>query len=124
MKKEEKKTDRISENNKEKRDTKNLSKLEKEKFPGYPHYPESEDIYNREKEVELNPEDLSKKKTTELPPEYGNQKRFLEDMTAEDLDVPGSKNDEALPNPGREDEENNYYSLGGDNHEDLEEDNG
>ena len=45
-------------------------------------------------------------------------------MTGEDLDVPGSKADEAKANSGSEDEENNYYSLGGDNHNDLEEDKG
>ena len=45
-------------------------------------------------------------------------------MTGEDLDVPGSKADEAKSNAGSEDEENNYYSLGGDNHNDLEEDKG
>ena len=32
---------------------------------------------------------------------------------------PGLDDDETI---GEEDEENNYYSLGGDNHEDLEED--
>jgi hypothetical protein len=30
--------------------------------------------------------------------------------------------DDAMEDIGEEDEENNYYSLGGDNHEDLEED--
>ncbi len=92
-----------------------------EKFPGYPHYPPSEDIYNREKEVNLNPEDLSKTKKAPPLPGEKNEKYFLEDMTGEDLDVPGNKADEAKANSGKEDEENNYYSLGGDNHEDLEE---
>lgn len=45
-------------------------------------------------------------------------------MTGEDLDVPGSEADEAKGNSGNEDEENNYYSLGGDDHKDLEEDKG
>ena len=40
-----------------------------------------------------------------------------------DLDVPGSEEDDANEDIGEEDEENNYYSLGGDNHENLEEDN-
>lgn len=39
-----------------------------------------------------------------------------------DLDVPGSESDDVNENIGEEDEENNYYSLGGDNHESLEED--
>lgn len=45
-------------------------------------------------------------------------------QTGADLDVPGSEADDADEDRGEEDEENNYYSLGGDNHENLEEDNG
>lgn len=44
-----------------------------------------------------------------------------EDMTGDDLDVPGSRADDANEAIGEEDEENNYYSLGGDNHESQEE---
>ncbi len=47
-----------------------------------------------------------------------------EDMTGEDLDVPGSSADDADERIGEEDEENNYYSLGGDNHEAQEENKG
>jgi hypothetical protein len=39
-----------------------------------------------------------------------------------DLDIPGSELDDKDEELGEEDEENNYYSLGGDRHEDLEED--
>ncbi|MEJ0103607.1 MAG: hypothetical protein WDO19_14110 [Bacteroidota bacterium] len=39
-----------------------------------------------------------------------------------DLDVPGAEADDKDELVGEEDEENNYYSLGGENHEDLEED--
>lgn len=39
-----------------------------------------------------------------------------------DLDVPGAEQDDANEEIGEEDEENNYYSLGGDAHENLEED--
>lgn len=35
----------------------------------------------------------------------------------EDLDVPGAELDDAQEKRGAEDEENNYYSLGGDRHE-------
>ena len=42
-------------------------------------------------------------------------------VTGDDLDVPGSEDDDANEDIGEEDEENNYYSLGGDAHEDLEE---
>ena len=47
-----------------------------------------------------------------------------EDMTGEDLDVPGSGADDADELIGEEDEENNYYSLGGDLHEGQEENKG
>jgi hypothetical protein len=45
-------------------------------------------------------------------------------FTGDDLDVPGSEEDDANEDIGEEDEENNYYSLGGDAHDDLEEDKG
>lgn len=44
------------------------------------------------------------------------------DVTGDDLDVPGAEADDANEDIGEEDEENNYYSLGGDAHENLEED--
>ena len=39
------------------------------------------------------------------------------DITGEDLDVPGAEDDDADEALGEEDEENNQYSLGGDNHD-------
>jgi hypothetical protein len=42
-------------------------------------------------------------------------------MGPEGLDVPGAELDDADEQIGEEDEENNYYSLGGDDHNDLEE---
>jgi hypothetical protein len=41
-----------------------------------------------------------------------------------DLDIPGAEMDDADEEIGHEDEENNYYSIGGDNHNDLEENKG
>lgn len=94
-------------------------------LPGYPHYLPSEDIYNHEKkEIELNPEDTSKKKSTNEKRGLMNEKTFKEDMSGDDLDIPGSELDDQQESVGSEDEENNYYSLGGDNHNDLEEDKG
>ena len=98
-----------------------------DKFPGYPQYPDDEDIYNKfDKEFDIDPEDISKKKpfikidkTSEL-----NEKDFDQDQTGEDLDVPGAELDDDLENIGSEDEENNYYSIGGDDHNDLDEDKG
>ena len=49
---------------------------------------------------------------------------LMQDMTGESLDVPGSSADNADENIGEEDEENNYYSLGGDLHESQEENKG
>ena len=50
--------------------------------------------------------------------------KMLKNLTGDDLDIPGSEDDDANEEIGEEDEENNYYSLGGDAHEDLEEDKG
>lgn len=96
-----------------------------DKFPEYPQYPENEDIYNKfDKEFDIDPEDISKKKisikidnTSQL-----NEKDFEQDQTGGDLDVPGSELDDDLEDIGSEDEENNYYSIGGDDHNDLDED--
>ena len=53
-----------------------------------------------------------------------NEDSMSDDLTGEDLDVPGSSADNADEQIGEEDEENNYYSLGGDNHESQEENKG
>ena len=97
-----------------------------EKFPGYPHYSQQEDIYANEKEeADLDPEDPAKIKAPNEDPEaILNERDFEEAVTGEDLDIPGNEQDEENMGSGIEDEENNYYSLGGDNHENLEEDQG
>lgn len=109
---------------------------DKEKFPkaaneqlekdGYPKYPESEDIYNKfNKEFDIDPENISHKKNIvqidEMP--TWNEKNFNQDKSGADLDIPGSELDDALENIGSEDEENNGYSIGGDNHNNLDEQN-
>lgn len=95
---------------------------QKSNLPGYPLYPDSEDIYKNFKEEEdINPEDISKTKT----PNSTNalRRKDLDNASNEnDLDIPGSELDDPQEDIGSEDEENNYYSLGGDRHEDLEED--
>lgn len=71
-------------------------------------YPANEDIYNQVPHISIDSEEA---------PEY------LHDNTEEmenNLDVPGSELDNEQQFVGSEDEENNYWSLGGDNHEDLE----
>ncbi|CAN5549563.1 hypothetical protein BH10BAC5_BH10BAC5_09240 [soil metagenome] len=90
---------------------------ESKDLPGYPEYPDSEDIFTHDKKVaDITPdgeiEDISEtiSKQKEAP------------SLGDGLDVPGSEQDDDQEAKGSEDEENNYYSLGGDNHNDLEED--
>ncbi|AXE17099.1 hypothetical protein DR864_04785 [Runella rosea] len=95
-----------------------------EEFPGYPLYPASEDIYNQAtKEGDLDPEDLTHRKSENDGVGEWNEKDFEDDISGGDLDIPGAELDDDLEAIGSEDEENNYYSLGGDNHIDLEEQN-
>jgi hypothetical protein len=99
----------------------------KKELPGYPLYPASEDIFNKSKEEgNMNPEDISKTKESSEHEHAGKniEKDFSDDLSGGDLDVPGSELDDEQEKIGNEDEENNYYSLGGDGHNDLEEDNG
>ena len=100
---------------------------DKNNFPGYPLYPASEDIYNKSiNEEDINPEDISKKKESNENDTTGanNEKDFTDDVSGSDLDIPGAELDDKQEIVGSEDEENNLYSLGGDNHNDLEEDKG
>ena len=90
-------------------------------LPGYPSYPATEDIYSQYKEeTEINPEEVLIKKENELIG-TNNIKDFRNDFSGDDLDVPGSELDDSQEAIGNEDEENNYYSIGGDNHDNLEE---
>jgi hypothetical protein len=90
-------------------------------FPDYPNYPSDEDIYIKfREEKEINPEYPLKIKESFEKSGKRNEKDFDEDMTGDDLDVPGSELDDELEEIGSEDEENNYYSLGGDDHDDPE----
>src|SRR5579863_3571086 len=82
---------------------------EDKKFP-LPVYPEDEDIYKKEKEVGFDENGL----------EQINKIKTSIKKEGDDLDVPGSELDDADEAIG---EENNYYSVGGDDHQDLEEDN-
>lgn len=74
-------------------------------LPGYPVYPAGEDIFNHSKEEDINLEDESM-------------------ISSDGLDVPGADLDDEAEAIGSEDEENNYYSLGGDDHNDLDENQG
>ena len=94
------------------------------KVPDFLKYPPSEDIYRQaKKEEDIDPSDPSKKKQT-INTNKRNELDFETIKTGNDLDVPGSELDDAMEQVGSEDEENNYYSIGGDNHDDLEENKG
>jgi hypothetical protein len=100
---------------------------EKENLQGYPLYPHSEDIYIKyHKGKDLNNDDVSIINESNKKSGAGrrNEKDFSEDMSGNDLDIPGSELDDDSESIGSEDEENNYYSLGGEDHNDLDEDNG
>ena len=93
---------------------------------GYPLYPPGDDIYNKyDEEAELDPDDPStiKENVKIGKVETRNEKDFSEDESGDDLDVPGSELDDRQEEIGSEDEENNYYSFGGDDHNDLDENN-
>ncbi|HLP50472.1 MAG TPA: hypothetical protein VK154_06275 [Chitinophagales bacterium] len=77
-------------------------------------YPPVEDIYNQaQEEHEIDADDISKMKAPNLKPDRKNEKDFEEAVSGSDLDIPGSETNEGHEN-GLEDEENDFYSLGGD----------
>ncbi|MBK8521243.1 MAG: hypothetical protein WAT20_03430 [Ferruginibacter sp.] len=90
-----------------------------------PVYPPGDDIYNKnKKEEDIEPEDILKNKAPNSTENGSNEKDFEDDVSGEDLDIPGAELDDKDEAIGSEDEENNHYSLGGDNYNDLEEDKG
>jgi len=92
----------------------NQSRIEE----GYPLYPEEEDIYMKaRKDRKLNPEDV----TNFAFPKKPRDKHYLnEELPGDTLELLDVEPDEEVL-LGIEDEENSYYSLGGDDHIDLEE---
>ena len=80
-----------------------------EKFP-LPIYNKEDDIFNRGSHVPLKDEDDPKEIR------FGDS----DESPGDDLDIPGTESDDSNEGIGEEDEENNYYSIGGDRHEDLE----
>ncbi|WP_142684544.1 hypothetical protein [Chitinophaga polysaccharea] len=122
--------------NKTGQEGKQTPQKEEDQFPGYPEYPASEDIMNRknrDKEVDLDINEVtgSFRRNSELQPDKKKLKEneeqegtWKQDKTGDDLDIPGAELDDESEAIGEEDEENNIYSIGGDRHEDLEEDNG
>ncbi len=97
---------------------KTRDRVKRKELPGYPEYPESEDIYKVEKrEPDINPDDYSLISTSKENTKDPEDLDFSEGFTLEDMDVPGSELDDSAEEIGSEDEENNFYSLGGDNYD-------
>lgn len=75
-------------------------------------------------ESDVTDEDLQALGPKDLSMDMGDDEQLLKnrvwpvDMSGADLDVPGTELDDASEEVGSEDEENNYYSLGGDGLED------
>jgi hypothetical protein len=81
------------------------------------NYNPSDDIYNKNKlEQNIDPENTDELKQPNEEEEVNENNEII------NLDVPGSELDDAQEEIGSEDEENNYYSIGGDGHNDMEED--
>lgn len=94
-------------------------------YPDYPVYPPSEDIYsNYSREEEVDIEQPFNVKSTIDKLKSSTHEYTEDNLTGDSLDIPGSELDDYEEFIGSEDEENNYYSLGGDNHENLDENNG
>lgn len=79
-------------------------------------------------EADVTPDDLALLGDPDEDQDEGDDEvtgnaRVDETDEEQDLDIPGAELDDQEENIGEEDEENNYYSLGGDRHENLEEDN-
>ena len=121
------KSSKVTDNGPEQPENSNTAKPEKNKkeFPGYPSYPQDEDIYSQDiEEADLDPENPAKVKAPNELPDTPNEKNPMDDITGSDLDIPGAELDDEQEDIGSEDEENNYYSLGGDERDNLEEDQG
>ena len=71
-------------------------------------------------DADVNSDDLAALNSTDA--EIGRPQNVSNEDLNTDLDVPGSELDDEDEARGEEDEENNYYSLGGDRHEAQEED--
>ena len=112
---------------KNKKSTEDPSNVDKDinRLPDYTPYHENDELYPKDAKLKFpDLDDYPDMDTRNAKFEIMNEKDFSEDVSGGDLDVPGSELDDDMEANGDEDEENNYYSLGGDDHENLEEDRG
>lgn len=91
-----------------------------------PEGPEDDLKPAKKSQYDVTNEDLEALGPEELSMDMGDDEQLKHrdrpvDFTGKDLDVPGSELDDEAEETGAEDEENNTYSIGGDNHDDLEE---
>ena len=94
------------------KDIEKITGSKEKELPEYLDYPAKDDIYNRaKKEIDLDPEDPTHKKSPNEKPSALNEKDFSDDKTGSDLDIPGAELDDEQEEVGSEDEENNYYSI-------------
>lgn len=84
-------------------------------WEGDPTYARKDDIFENERIVPLDPDNIGTDENGDL--ELDEEADLNLD---EGLDVPGADLDDADEFVGEEDEENNYYSLGGEDNENLE----
>jgi len=91
-----------------------------------PQTPEQPNLGTSEANSDLSKDDFKALASDEIQSEGDDEiltnRVWPVDFSGQDLDVPGSEDDDAQEQVGSEDEENNSYSIGGDRHEDLEED--
>ena len=102
------------------RDDQEITSLE-----GYPLYPSIDDIYSKyHEEKSLDPDRIARAEDSTDAEEYiiSEESDFNNALNDKALDLSELELDDFRGNIGDEDEENNYYSLGGDDHHDLEED--
>ena len=100
-------------------------KEQKISLEGYPSFPPKDDIYNKlQKEDFVDTDGVFQNNRDRGTLEYPHEIDFQHVIRDRDLDIPGAELDDEQESIGSEDEENNYYSIGGDNHDNLEEDKG
>lgn len=98
----------------------NKRKNQEDDLPGYPSNPPSEDIftkYDKEDDVNIENPYNEKEPTEKAVDEYTDDL-----LMGSELDIPGTELDDDMEIIGNEDEENNYYSLGSDDNDSLEDD--
>jgi len=99
-----------------------MKKKDKKDIPEELKYPPEEDIYSKG----IRAGNTAIEEDTNFETGYKGaseieELNFRKKHENAELDVPGAEQDDIAEDVGAEDEENNYYSLGGDNHENLEE---